>query len=121
MTDELGQRDAYGHVNRQVGVRLETLRMTQNCDAQFVAKLCGVSITEYARLEAGLDRVSPQLLCKLSEIFGVDVGWFFDGLVVEGAVDGAAGDIPKDNPQIDQTLPSADIVQFHAFRANRRA
>ena len=71
-------------VDRQVGVRVRSLRDDAGISMEGAAELVGCSLAEYGELEAGSKRFKAQQLTALADKFGVPVSEIFDAIEIPG-------------------------------------
>ena len=68
------------HIDRHVGARLRELREARGLDLQTLARQLGVSEPSLMVLEEGRERISAELMLKLSRILRARPAEFFAGL-----------------------------------------
>src|SRR5581483_1543851 len=76
-------------IGRRVRVRRRLLDLTQ----QQLGQACGVGFQMVQKYECGLCRISASRLWALSQVLGVSVGYFYEGILPlpKAPVDEAAG------------------------------
>jgi transcriptional regulator with XRE-family HTH domain len=76
--EKLGQRaNAADH---HVGSRIRERRIMMGLSQQQLARMIGVTYQQAHKYERGLNRISAGRLFEISQVLGVAVSWFFDGL-----------------------------------------
>lgn len=75
---------APNYIDRQVGSRLRLLRLTRNMAPESLAQAVGVPVERLAAMEEGRERVSADLMRKLSRILRAAPSEFFAGLAQSG-------------------------------------
>ena|SRR5271166_1142564 len=71
-------------IDRHVGSRLRQLRLERGLDPQVLARTLAVTTARLERLEAGKERLSAEMLRKLSRILRAQPSEFFAGLAQGG-------------------------------------
>ena len=61
-------------MNELLGSRIKAYRKANNLTQEEVASQIGVSRQKYARIEAGLNSITLEILSKISAVLGVTVG-----------------------------------------------
>lgn len=69
-----------GAVDRHVGTRIRERRLLLGMSQQQLAEAIGVTYQQAHKYERGLNRISAGRLYAISQVLGVPVSWFFDGL-----------------------------------------
>ena len=72
-------------VDVHVGSRVRLRRTLQGMSRTHVAEALDLASQQVRKYERGANRISASKLYQLSLIFGVPVGYFFEGLVEEGS------------------------------------
>ena len=67
-------------VDRHVGVRIRERRTMLGFNQQQMAELIGVTYQQTHKYERGINRISAGRLYKISQVLGIPVGYFFEGL-----------------------------------------
>ncbi|NJO36098.1 MAG: helix-turn-helix domain-containing protein [Rhodospirillales bacterium] len=68
-------------VDRWVGKRVRERRLTLGLSQQQLAQLLGVTYQQAHKYEKGVNRIAAGQLYMIARTLGVDVSYFFDGLV----------------------------------------
>ncbi len=76
--EKLGQRA--NAADRHVGSRIRERRIMMGLSQQQLARMIGVTYQQAHKYERGLNRISAGRLFEISQVLGVAVSWFFDGL-----------------------------------------
>lgn len=84
------------YVGNRVRVRRKTLGMTQNG----LAELLGITFQQIQKYEKGTNRIGASRLQRISEIFRVPVGFFFEN--------GGAGPIDGETSELNSFLSSKE-------------
>ena len=71
-------------IDRHIGTRMRERRVMLGLAQQQLAELIGVTYQQAHKLPKGINRISGGRLYKLAQALGVEVGYFYDGLGVEG-------------------------------------
>ncbi|MDR3440731.1 helix-turn-helix transcriptional regulator [Telmatospirillum sp.] len=66
--------------DRYVGARIRERRIMLGLSQQQMADLIGVTYQQAHKYERGINRISAGRLHEISQVLGVPVGYFFDGL-----------------------------------------
>ena len=91
-------------VDAHVGRRLRERRLLLGLSQEALGAMLGVSFQQVQKYETGANRVSASRLYRLTQVLGVSIAWFFEGLAVGGA---KTGETPEPLPQLD-----SDAWQF---------
>ena len=95
------------HLGRRLRRRRRLLGLTQ----QQLAITVGVRFQQIQKYECGANRISAARLWQLAEALGVPVGYFYDGMAVEGPqVATAAGQEGGEVLQREETL---DLIRAY--------
>jgi len=73
-------------VDRNVGARVRQRRVMLGLTQQQMADLIGVTYQQAHKYEKGINRVAAGRLYQMARVLGVDIGYFFEGLHENGAV-----------------------------------
>ena len=71
-------------IDRHIGARVRERRVMLGLAQQQLAELIGVTYQQAHKYEKGINRISGGRLYMLAQALGVEVGYFYDGLGVEG-------------------------------------
>src|SRR5437667_11516998 len=71
-------------IDRHVGARIRESRIMLGLTQQQLADLIGVTYQQAHKYERGINRVSAGRLYEIAQVLSVPVGYFFDGLDVQG-------------------------------------
>jgi transcriptional regulator with XRE-family HTH domain len=71
---------AYNPIDVHVGERLRTRRTLLGLSQMSLAEATGYSFQQLQKYEKGANRISASRLYDLSQILGVDIGYFFEGM-----------------------------------------
>jgi transcriptional regulator with XRE-family HTH domain len=66
--------------DRHVGSRIRERRVMMGLSQQQLARMIGVTYQQAHKYERGLNRISAGRLFEISQVLGVTVSWFFEGL-----------------------------------------
>ena len=66
--------------DRHVGVRIRERRIMLGLSQQQMADLIGVTYQQAHKYERGINRISAGRLFEISQVLGVPIGYFFEGL-----------------------------------------
>ena len=78
-------RGAKNPVDLHVGRRLRDARRNRGLSREELGAIVGAGGSAVDRYERGLSPIRALLLLDLSQVFGVDVSFFFDGLAAPAA------------------------------------
>ena len=67
-------------IDRYVGARIRERRVMLGLSQQQMADLIGVTYQQAHKYERGINRISAGRLYEISQVLGVPVSYFFDGL-----------------------------------------
>lgn len=99
--------DIDNHLGRRLRRRRRLLGLTQ----QQLANTVGVRFQQIQKYECGANRISAARLWQLAEALGVPVGYFYEGMTVEGPqVATAAGQEGGEVLQREETL---DLIRAY--------
>lgn len=79
--EKMGQRA--NSADRHVGTRIRERRVMMGLSQQQLARMIGVTYQQAHKYERGLNRISAGRLFEISQVLGVPVSWFFEGLSAE--------------------------------------
>ena len=69
--------------DKHVGERIRERRTMLGLSQQQLAKMIGVSYQQAHKYERGLNRISAGRLYGISQVLGIPISWFFEGLKSE--------------------------------------
>jgi transcriptional regulator with XRE-family HTH domain len=69
-----------GVVDRHVGARIRERRVMLGLSQQQLAGMIGVTYQQAHKYERGLNRISAGRLFDISQVLGVPISWFFEGM-----------------------------------------
>ena len=72
-------------IDRYVGRRIRERRVMLGLSQQQMANLIGVTYQQAHKYERGINRISAGRLYEISQVLGVPVSYFFDGLAENNA------------------------------------
>jgi transcriptional regulator with XRE-family HTH domain len=72
------------NVDRHVGTRIRERRIMLGYTQQQLAEMIGVTYQQAHKYERGINRVSAGRLYEISQVLGVPVSFFFEGLDGDG-------------------------------------
>ncbi len=96
--------EAPNFIDRHVGSRLRQLRLERGVDPQVLARTLGVTMARLEGLEAGNERLSAELMRKLSRILRARPSEFFAGLAPGGGESAKAPRVPVPAAEQEQQL-----------------
>jgi transcriptional regulator with XRE-family HTH domain len=67
-------------IDKHVGVRIRERRIMMGSSQQQMADMIGVTYQQAHKYERGINRISAGRLYEISQVLGVPVSYFFDGL-----------------------------------------
>jgi transcriptional regulator with XRE-family HTH domain len=70
-----------------VGARIRTQRTMLGLSVAELAGMLGVTTRQVSRMELGAERVGAPRLLQLSQMLGMPVSWFFNGIGPEGTAE----------------------------------
>jgi transcriptional regulator with XRE-family HTH domain len=86
----MGKKESAQDADRHVGMRMRQQRIMIGFTQKQMAQLIGVTYQQAHKYEKGINRISAGRLYKISQALGVSVGWFFEGLGQQLALDTVA-------------------------------
>ncbi len=99
------------HVGKRIRHRRWLVGMTQ----QQLAEQVGIKFQQIQKYETGMNRVSASRLWDISEVLGVPVSFFFEGLnAANGAEDTTTKDLLADKEALDL------VRSYYAMPENQR-
>ena len=100
------------HVGKRIRHRRWMIGMTQ----QQLAEQVGIKFQQIQKYETGMNRVSASRLWDISEVVGVPVSYFFDGLAEGQMTEGETvqGDIMSDKEALEL------VRSYYAMPENQR-
>lgn len=66
--------------DRHVGTRIRERRIMLGLSQQQLAQMIGVTYQQAHKYERGLNRISAGRLYEISQVLGVPISWFFEGM-----------------------------------------
>lgn len=69
-----------GAIDRHVGARIRERRLMLGLSQQQLADAIGVTYQQAHKYERGLNRIAAGRLYEISQVLGVPISWFFDGI-----------------------------------------
>ena len=94
-------------VDRHVGRRVCEKRIALGYNQTDLGRALGVTFQQVQKYEKGANRISASKLWDIARFFGVDIGYFFDGLTAglqPGMAEGEAEVFVHDFPATRQTI-----------------
>lgn len=94
-------------VDRHVGRRVCEKRIALGYNQTDLGRALGVTFQQVQKYEKGANRISASKLWDIARFFGVDIGYFFDGLTASaqpGMAEGEAEPFVHDHPATRQTI-----------------
>jgi transcriptional regulator with XRE-family HTH domain len=79
-TESNSHRARAEDVDRNVGARVRQRRVMLGLTQQQMADLIGVTYQQAHKYEKGINRVAAGRLYQMARVLGVDIGYFFEGL-----------------------------------------
>ena len=67
------------HLVQDIAQNIRALRLAQRLTQKEVAKAIGVHLSQYARIESGVNKISADLLAKTAQFFSVTTDKLFYG------------------------------------------
>ena len=83
-------KDGPDHVDIHAGARLRERRLSLGMSQAALGEYLGLTFQQIQKYERGTNRISASRLWGMSNLFGVTIGWFFEGL---GEVDVGQEDV----------------------------
>ena len=80
VNDETKRPNRAGEIDRYVGGRIREQRIMSGLSQQQMADMIGVTYQQAHKYERGINRISAGRLYEISQVLGVPVAYFFDGL-----------------------------------------
>ncbi len=102
------------HVGKRIRHRRWLVGMTQ----QQLAEKVGIKFQQIQKYETGMNRVSASRLWDISDVLGVSVSFFFDGLNDKAEDTPVNGNIPVDIMADKEAL--ALVRSYYAMPENQR-
>jgi len=100
-------------IDKHIGHRLRTRRLTLEMTQSDVARLIGLTFQQLQKYETGTNRVSASTLQQLAAKMKVPVTYFFEAAPCAN-VDGAEFDMPASKPR---PMVSHCSVHLHGLKA----
>ncbi|MDX3925946.1 MAG: helix-turn-helix transcriptional regulator [Shinella sp.] len=94
-----------------VGGRLRTLRLIRGMSQMDLGRALGITAQQVHKYETGTNRVSASRLQKISEVFGTQAFYFFEGLAGSG--------IPTRDEQHDRLALPLSAMTAESIALNR--
>jgi transcriptional regulator with XRE-family HTH domain len=85
-------------IDRHVSKRLREARKAAGLNQEYIANKLGVSFQQIEKYEKANNRISAGRLFEISELVGVPIGYFFEGLTVTVPAKAKTCRQPKDAP-----------------------
>jgi len=104
-------------IDRHVGVRLRNLRQRRAMAAETLAQALAISPERLADFEEGRERISAELLRKMSRILGAPASEFFLGLAPAGGAASAFAEAPSPEEEERQLLRDFGRIRDAGTRA----
>ena len=97
------------NLDHEIGRRLRQSRLVENLTQEALAKRIGISFQQLQKYESGANRVSSSRLWTISQVLGLPITYFFDGLE-DNPVFGAADGLNNRNLS-DRTIRIAHMLE----------
>jgi transcriptional regulator with XRE-family HTH domain len=78
-------------IDRHVGARVRERRIMLGLTQQAMAELIGVTYQQAHKYEKGINRIAAGRVHQIAQALGVEIGYFFEGLVQLQATGCASG------------------------------
>ena len=69
-----------GMIDQHLGNQIQHARLAHGVSKADAAASLRLSVAEYTQLERGVERIRASDVSRLAHLFGVSVGWFYEGL-----------------------------------------
>ena len=101
--------DSPHYVDRHVGRRVAERRISLGHSQSDLGQVVGLTFQQIQKYEKGANRISSSKLWELSRFLKVDIGYFFEGLDVDGS---GGGEIDADLGVSSPTRYSIEIIRL---------
>ena len=105
-------------VDVHVGKRIRHRRWMNGTTQQQLAEKVGIKFQQIQKYETGMNRVSASRLWDISNVLGVPVSFFFEGIDAETQNDAVKGDMPGDILTDKEALEL--LRSYYAIPENQR-
>lgn len=105
-------------VDVHVGKRIRHRRWMNGTTQQQLAEKVGIKFQQIQKYETGMNRVSASRLWDISNVLGVPVSFFFEGIDAEAQNDAVKGDMPGDILTDKEALEL--LRSYYAIPENQR-
>lgn len=105
-------------VDVHVGKRIRHRRWMNGTTQQQLAEQVGIKFQQIQKYETGMNRVSASRLWDISNVLGVKVSFFFEGLDAEPAASAKNSDMPGDILTDKEALEL--LRSYYAIPENQR-
>lgn len=85
-------------IDRHVGSRIRGRRLGMRISQTKLGQSIGVTFQQVQKYESGTNRVGASNLFRIAKALGVEVSFFFDGLIADGGGSGGLNYGLSDNP-----------------------
>lgn len=109
-----GEERAPNAVDRALGARIRTLRLSADMTQEAFAEKLGVTFQQIQKYEKGLTRIAASRLYKMARVLKCEMGALFDGLAKDAAPRAA---VKRPAPALSDALdvPGVqDLVRHYA-------
>jgi transcriptional regulator with XRE-family HTH domain len=116
-----GENETGPHpVDRFVGRRVAERRIALGYNQGDLGRALGLTFQQIQKYEKGSNRISASKLWLISEFFGVDIGYFFEGLTRESTEGAANAAIPTPNLDFPPTRLTLELAALAPRLSNRQ-
>ena len=105
-------------VDVHVGKRIRHRRWMNGTTQQQLAEKVGIKFQQIQKYVTGMNRVSASRLWDISNVLGVPVSFFFEGIDAEAQNDAVKGDMPGDILTDKEALEL--LRSYYAIPENQR-
>jgi transcriptional regulator with XRE-family HTH domain len=107
-------------VDRYVGRRVSERRVALGYNQGDLGRALGLTFQQIQKYEKGTNRISASKLWMISEFFGVDIAWFFEGLQRETAEGEPGSAVPTPNLDFPPTRMTLEMSVLAPRLSTRR-
>ena len=99
-----------GQIDKEIGSRIRMRRMLVGMSQEKLGEMLGLTFQQVQKYEKGTNRISVGRMIDIAQVLGVEIGFFFEGLV--GTKKGQGFTEPAQPPFVTDFMATQDGHQL---------